>query len=97
MDFKSGPKMFSKWHISWKQNQRLYVMLLSRLKNREDLTKNNFLFSRHCIISDRICGLEVRRSGFNSRRCQIVWEVVGLERGPPSLVSTTEELTEWYV
>jgi hypothetical protein len=32
------------------------------------------------------------RSGFESRRGQIFWEVVGLERGPLSLVSTTEEL-----
>jgi hypothetical protein len=29
---------------------------------------------------------------FDSRRYQIFWEVVGLERGPLSLVSTTEEL-----
>jgi hypothetical protein len=33
-----------------------------------------------------------KRSGFDSRRYQIFWEVVGLERGPLSLVSTTEEL-----
>jgi hypothetical protein len=32
--------------------------------------------------------------GFDSRRYQIFWEVVGLERGPLSLVSTTEELLE---
>jgi hypothetical protein len=30
--------------------------------------------------------------GFDSRRYQIFWEAVGLERGPLSLVSTTEEL-----
>jgi hypothetical protein len=35
---------------------------------------------------------QMQRSGFNSRRYQIFWEVVGLERGPLSLVSTTEEL-----
>jgi hypothetical protein len=29
------------------------------------------------------------------RRYQISWEVVGLERGPLSLVSITEELLEW--
>jgi hypothetical protein len=33
-------------------------------------------------------------SGFDSRRYQIFWEVVGLERGPLSLVSTIEELLE---
>jgi hypothetical protein len=36
--------------------------------------------------------LQIHRSGFNSQRYQIFWEVVGLERGPLSLVSTTEEL-----
>jgi hypothetical protein len=38
--------------------------------------------------------LQIRRSGFGSRRYQIFWEVVGLERGPLSLVSTIEELLE---
>jgi hypothetical protein len=48
---------------------------------------------------DRLCGLVVRVSGyrsrgpgFDSRRFQIFWEAVGLERGPLSLVRTTEEL-----
>jgi hypothetical protein len=36
--------------------------------------------------------LLIRRSGFDSRRYQIFWEVVGLERGPLGLLSTTEEL-----
>jgi hypothetical protein len=38
-----------------------------------------------------------QRFVFDFRRYQIFWEVVGLERGPLSLVSTTEELTEWRV
>jgi hypothetical protein len=33
-----------------------------------------------------------RGPGFDSRRYQILYEVVGLEWGPLSLVSTTEEL-----
>jgi hypothetical protein len=37
---------------------------------------------------------QIRRSGFDSRRYQIFWEVVGLERDPLSLVSTIEELLE---
>jgi hypothetical protein len=36
--------------------------------------------------------LQIERSGFDSRRYQIFPEVVGLERGPLSLASTTEEL-----
>jgi hypothetical protein len=38
--------------------------------------------------------LQIQRSGFDSRRYQIFLEAVGLERGPLSLVSTTEELLE---
>jgi hypothetical protein len=52
-----------------------------------------------CIYLDRLCGLVVRvpgyisrGRGFDSRGYQICWEVVGLKRGPLSLVSTTEEL-----
>jgi hypothetical protein len=58
---------------------------------------NLFLFI--IIIINRLCSLVVRvlgyRSGgpgFDFRHYQIFWEVVGLERGPLSLVSTTEEL-----
>jgi hypothetical protein len=36
--------------------------------------------------------LHILRPRFDSRRCQIFWGVVGLERCPLSLVSTTEEL-----
>jgi hypothetical protein len=36
--------------------------------------------------------LQIQRSGFNSRRYQIFLEVVGLEVGPLSLMSTIEEL-----
>jgi hypothetical protein len=42
--------------------------------------------------SDQNSWLQSQRSGSDSRRYQIFCEVVGLERGPPSLVSTTEEL-----
>jgi hypothetical protein len=34
--------------------------------------------------------LQIQRSGFDSRRYQTFWEVVGLERGPLNLVSTIE-------
>jgi hypothetical protein len=38
--------------------------------------------------------LQIQRSGFSSRRYHIFLEVVGLEQGPISLVSTIEELLE---
>jgi hypothetical protein len=53
-------------------------------------------------FDDHLCGLVVRVPGyrsrgpeFDSRRYQIFWEVVGLERGPLSLVMIIEELLEW--
>jgi hypothetical protein len=62
-------------------------------------------FNQHFIwyISncDCPCGLVIRVPGhrsrgpeIDSRHYQIFWEVVGLERGPLSLVSTIEELLE---
>jgi hypothetical protein len=38
--------------------------------------------------------LQTQRSGFDSRRYQIFWEVAGLQRGPLSIVSIIEELLE---
>jgi hypothetical protein len=42
--------------------------------------------------SGQSSSLQVQSSGFGSWSYQIFWEVVGMERGPLSLVSTTEEL-----
>jgi hypothetical protein len=42
--------------------------------------------------SDQSSSLQIQSSGFDSRHYQILCEVVGLERGPLSLLSTTEEL-----
>ena len=59
-------------------------------------------FSDFSLSVDRLCGLVVRVSGyryrgpgFDPRRYQIFWVVVGLERGPLSLVRSIEELLEW--
>jgi hypothetical protein len=38
--------------------------------------------------------LQIQRSGFDSRRYQIFWEVVALERSPLSLVSTNDDLLD---
>jgi hypothetical protein len=42
--------------------------------------------------SDQRSWLQIQRSGLDSRRYHIFWEVVSLERGLLSLGSTTEEL-----
>jgi hypothetical protein len=61
---------------------------------------NNF---KHLIVTISVdvcvCGETFKRNnywqkGILPQRYQIFWEVVGLERGPLSLVSTTEELLE---
>jgi hypothetical protein len=51
------------------------------------------------MIGDRLCGLVVRVLGYisggpGSIPCTAKKKVVGLERGPLSLVSTTEELLD---
>jgi hypothetical protein len=58
-----------------------------------------YLFVALCVGRDRLCGLvgrvpgyRYRGPGFDSRNYYILWEVVGLERGPLSLVSNIEEL-----
>jgi hypothetical protein len=47
--------------------------------------------------SDQGFWLQIQRSRFDSRRYQIFWEVVGLERDPLSLVRIIEELLERIV
>jgi hypothetical protein len=42
----------------------------------------------------RIPDYSYRGPGFNSRRFQIFWQAVGLDRGPLSLLKITEELLE---
>jgi hypothetical protein len=42
--------------------------------------------------SGQTFSLQIQSSGFDSRRYQIFWQAVGLERRPLSLVNTTEEL-----
>jgi hypothetical protein len=44
--------------------------------------------------SDQSFWLQIQRSGFDYRRYQIFWKVVGLERDPLNLVSTIDELLE---
>jgi hypothetical protein len=51
-------------------------------------------YQPHLWSSGESSWLQIQRSGFHSRRYQIFWEVVGLERGPFILVSTTEKILE---
>jgi hypothetical protein len=74
-----------------------HVKLYHNANNNDDNDNNN----NNNNNNDRLCGLVVRVSGYRSRGpgfdswlYQIFWEVVGLERGPLSLVRITEELLE---
>ena len=51
-------------------------------------------YARLCGLVVRVSGYRHRGLGFDSRRYQIFWVVVGLERGPFSLVRSIEELLE---
>jgi hypothetical protein len=56
---------------------------------------NNYIFtilSFFCVIVIRVPGYRSRGPGFDSRRYQIFWEVLGLERGPLTLMSRIAEL-----
>jgi hypothetical protein len=63
------------------------------LEDESDAFKPPTMYQRPPLWSSgQTSWLQIQRSGFYSRRYQILLEVAGLERGPLSLVSTTEEL-----
>ena len=88
--------------IKYPFNKQTTTSSLSTVKFSNDEDDQNILCRRQ--RSDRLCGLVVtvsgyryRGPGFDSRRYQIFWVVVGLERGPLSLVRSIEELLEYKV
>jgi hypothetical protein len=58
------------------------------------ILSNNLLRDRLCGLVVRVLEYRCRGPGFDSRALQKKKKVVGLERGPLNLVSTTEELLE---
>ena len=79
----------------WTRPRRI---LLSQLHTTYERCTQFWEAQKEC---DRLCGLVVRVSdyryrglGFDSRRYQIFWVAVGLERGALSLVRSIEELLE---
>jgi hypothetical protein len=86
---ESRPPLWSSGQSSWLQNGDVLCFLWG----------TNWIYI--CYVeesrtplwsSGQSSWLQIQRSVFDSRRYQIFWEVVGLERGPLILVSTTEEL-----
>jgi hypothetical protein len=86
---ESRPPLWSSGHSSWLPNRDMLLLLwgmnwiyiCSVEESRPPLWYNG-----------QSSWLQIQMSGFDSWRYQIFWEVVGLERGLLSLVSTTEEL-----
>jgi hypothetical protein len=68
------------------------------ITRRSETHKTKFLFNGQVWTTSMVWWSEFLATdpevGFDSRCYQIFWERVGLERGPLSLVSTTEELLE---
>jgi hypothetical protein len=78
------------------------MLLLTGIREPRELKFRMAIISALIMCKDRLCGLVFRVPGYRSRgpgydslRYQNFWEVVGLERGPLSLVRITEELLKW--
>jgi hypothetical protein len=77
----------------------LLTLIASTSARRQGAAENPVLFFTDSVLelwpplwsSDQSSWLQTQRTGFDSRRYQIFWKVVGLKRGSLSLVSTTEE------
>jgi hypothetical protein len=77
----------------------LYDTTISLIKLTEGPPYSSDIFPSdlQCLVqslwpSGQSSWLQIQRSGFDSRRYQVFWEVVGLERDQLGLVNTTEEL-----
>jgi hypothetical protein len=80
--------------IMWPHNRKSNGVTTSTLPSRRFFFTLVFVNGPPLWSSGQNCWLQIQRSEFDSRRYQIFWEVVGLERGALSLVSTIEELLE---
>jgi hypothetical protein len=82
-------------HIACVQKWIVHVfIILFENQEWEDIKMLDMGSDRLCGLVTTVPGYRSRDLGFDSRRCQIFWEVVDLERGPLSLVTITEELFE---
>jgi hypothetical protein len=79
---ESRPPLWPSGQSSWLQNKDVLCFLWGM----------NWIYVMWS--SGQSSWLLIQRSGFDSRRYQIFWEIVYLERAPLSLVSSTEELLE---
>jgi hypothetical protein len=86
-----GLKMTTHLHLL----PRAVITWKSQCQNNSVITLTLCLKCKNILCTCvRVPGYRSIDPGFDSRRHQIFWKVVGLERGPLSLVSITEELLE---
>jgi hypothetical protein len=78
--------------LSWSYGEETNILPLPGMKANFSMV--NLLARPPLWSSGESSWLQTQRSGVDSRRYQIFWEVVGLERGPLCLVSGSEELLE---
>jgi hypothetical protein len=69
------------------------LRVLFRARSQRNLERVGSTYDRLCGLVVRVSGYRYRGTGFDSRRYQIFWIVVGLERGPLSLVCKPETAT----
>jgi hypothetical protein len=80
---------------SWHWNVPCGIIHFKKIIRFRELFEDRMQNVRPPLWSSGQCfWLQIQRSRFYSQHYQIFWEVVGLERGPLSLVSTTEELLD---
>jgi hypothetical protein len=91
-------------NISWALFSNTWKFMITYFKTIQNRWQMYMFLFSVLESRDRFCGLVVRVSGyissgpeFDFRRFHIFWEATGLERGPLSLVRTTEELLEGKV
>jgi hypothetical protein len=70
----------------------IIVIIINELKCKFVSTRRQWYDDRLCGLVVRVPGYRSRGPGLDSQLYQICLEVVGLQRGPLSLVSTIEDL-----
>jgi hypothetical protein len=89
--------MYAPPHPStWQIIYNFFIQLVPKKEHNDQITIdfNHQHLSCLCGLIVLSSWLQIERSEFDSRRYQIFWEVVDLEWGSLSLVSTVEELLE---
>ena len=76
------------------ENRATYGTMYTYTHTHTHTHTHTYIYMYVYILVVRVYGYRYRGLGFDSRRYQIFWVVVGLERDPLSLVRSIEELLE---